>query len=250
MRFSLYGFLIGTGVLVGASIAAKILEERHGDGDRVWEALWWILIPGVVGARAYHVIDQWSYYSADLLLIPQIWLGGFGIFGGIIGGFLGLFFYSILRAMHEEKRVEEVFFLLGDVMVMGTVLAQAIGRWGNYYNNEVYGRQTDLPWGIEVAGKIGRYHPLFLYESILDLTLFVILLFVYKSDKLNRGTTFGSYLIGYGIIRFILDSLRRGAWQVGNIQVARIMGGVFVVMGILVLRRRHAPFYVEGNGEI
>lgn len=234
---SLYGALIGLGIVIAAYVAAKLLESRGEDGNVVWDGLWWMLIPGVIGARAYHVIDQWSYYSENWKLISQVWLGGMGIFGGILGGVLGLFVFSVLYSRKQERKAEEVFFALADVVVMGAVLAQALGRWGNYFNGELYGSKTNLPWGVEVVGKQGLYHPLFLYESLLNIALFLLLMVVYKRNGV-RGSTFGGYLIGYGSIRIFLESLRYEYWTIDGFSVARVVGVIFVIVGWVVMRRK------------
>ncbi len=234
--FHIYGFLIGVGIVAGASVASYMREKKGQDGGLVWEVLWWALIPGVVGARAYHVADYWLYYRDNLLEIPQIWLGGLGIIGGIFGGLAGIGLYSYLHSLKKEKVFEEVFFEVADLSVMALALAQSIGRWGNYFNGELYGTKTTLPWGVVIPGREGIYHPLFLYESLLDLLLFFVLLAVYHGH--SRGSSFGAYLIGYGVIRMVLEFFRFESWRVGEIGVAQIFGFAFVVAGIVVLRRR------------
>lgn len=246
MSFNLYGFLIGVGVVVGVGVASKMLEGRGENGGVVWEGLWWMVVPGLVFARLYHVMGYWDYYRENLGLIPQVWLGGLGIFGAVIGGLLGLLVFSILHARKEDRKAEEAFFMFADAIVLGLNLAQVIGRWGNYFNEEIYGGQTSLPWGIQIEGLEGQYHPLFLYESVFDLILFVVLVMVYRGS-FGRGSTFGSYLIGYGLIRFFLEWLRVDVWKVGDVVVAQVMSLIFVVVGVLILRRRHAKIYLDSE---
>lgn len=237
MQLNLYGLLVGVGIVVALQVAVSLMEMKGEDGSMVWDGLWWMLVPGVVAARAYHVIDRWDYYRDNLGAIWQIWQGGLGILGAIVGGVLGLAAFSILRARRQERKAEELFFAIADVVVMGLVLGQAIGRWGNYFNQELYGLKTRLPWGIEVEGLSGLYHPLFLYESVLSIALFVVLLVMYKRGEV-KGSVFGGYLIGYGLIRMLLEGLRYESWMVGGFQVARMVGLGFVLAGILVLRRK------------
>lgn len=239
MNFHLYGLIIGIGVVVGVGFASSVLQRKGMDGDVAWDGLWWVMVPGIVGARLYHVIDQWQVYKDDLLLILRLWMGGLGILGGIVGGILGLVAFSVLHARAEEKKAEEVFFALADVAVMGVILAQSIGRWGNYFNKELYGSETTSPWGILIDGVEGRYHPLFLYESVLDLLLFVILLLVYRGQD-KRGSVFGSYLIGYGLIRIVLEGLRIESFKVLGISVAQTFGLGLIVVGVVILRRRRS----------
>lgn len=242
MELSLYGAIIGMGVVVGLTVASGALEKRNGDGAMVWEAFWWMVVPAVILARAYHVVDQWAFYRLNTELIIQPWLGGMGIMGAIVGGVLGVGAYAVFHSRREEKQAEEVFFAISDVVVIGASLAQAIGRWGNYFNGELYGRETSLPWGIWVEGLPGRYHPLYLYESMADLILFVVLLFVYQSRYQRRGSVFASYLIGYGIIRGVLEGLRIDPWMVGGVEVARGASVVLIIIGVLILRRRWKYF--------
>lgn len=196
------------------------------------EALWWALIPGIVGARAYHVLYLWSFYRLEPLRIFKIWQGGVGIWGAIAGGLVGLALYWRLKVKSEV-----VFLKLLDASVVGVPLAQAIGRWGNFSNDELWGRVTQLPWGMVREGV--RVHPLFLYESILNLLLFggLVYLIKDKSDQLKKGSLTGIYLIGYGVIRFLLEPLRPDGliWKVGNLPLAQIWSVGAVALGAFLL---------------
>ena len=264
----MYGLLLGSGVFVGAWVVAKIAKREKIDPELVWDGLLWVVVAGVVGARAYHVIDLWSYYSQNLGQVMAVWNGGLGIFGALIGGVLGLLLFVRNRGLSSK----DILSLL-DVAVVGVPIGQAIGRWGNYFNQELYGKPTNLPWGVMIGPEnrlvgyesFSKFHPLFLYESLLSLGLFLILWSLYRYGrretlkhydklrasqvqddgfigwKVGSGKFLGIYLAGYGVIRLVLESWRLENWKVGDLPVASIMSVVIIVIGSwLVVRSNRA----------
>ena len=197
---SLYGISIGFGALSAILWSERKSTQQNLNPKILYGAINRAIIFGLIGARAYHVIDYWWLYSRNPKLIPKIWLGGLGIWGGILLGGLSV----ILYLKRNKEPVREWL----DIMVLGLPLAQAIGRWGNYFNKELYGPTTNLPWGIWIEGK--KRHPLFLYESLLDLLLFIGLNWAWSRwrEKLPKGSFAIMYLLGYWIIRLILHPLR------------------------------------------
>lgn len=243
--FRLYGLIIGLGIMIGFWVAgqmARLFKKRTTNyslnTNDVWDGLWWVIIPGIVLARIYHVIGLWDYYSSNILLIPQIWSGGVGIFGAITGGMLGLLFYT-------RKKRKNILELI-DLAAFGIPVGQAIGRWGNYFNQELYGKATELPWGItiraennaEVLKKITKFHPLFLYESIWSIVTFGILFWIFKLNKakLKPGSYFFIYLIFYGFGRFWLEFLKIESWRIGGINIAQVMSLAFILTGFIFLK--------------
>lgn len=227
---NIYGLLIGIGVVVALEVSRKIAKIRELRSDILDNAFWWAIIFGIIGARMYHVIDLWEFYSENLINIFYIWNGGIGIWGAILGGFVGLLlFWKLHRIPPSEESLratsEEVSLLeLLDVMVVGVPLAQAIGRWGNYFNNELWGKSGE---------------PIFFYESVLNLVLFGILWRLRKNEK--TGALAGVYLIGYGLIRGGLEWLRPEeiVWHLGSIPTAIIFCLISVfVGGLLICQRR------------
>ena len=216
--FNFYGFFIAIGVFVGAFVVKKLQKKLP-----VFDILPYLLIPGIVGARLYHVIDYWQYYSENLGQIIAVWHGGLGIFGGILGGFFGLWFCLKLKF----KKANFLSFL--DLGVIGLSIGQAIGRWGNFFNQELYGLPTDLPWGIFIEGE--KYHPLFFYESIGCLIIFIIIIKIIKRKKV--GITFFTYLFLYSFLRFWLEFLRIERWWI-NQTVALIL---MLVSGFALLKK-------------
>lgn len=250
LAFHLYGLLIGLGVLIGAWAAEKVrqklaVENKEFQEFTVGDGLVWAIIGGIVGARLYHVIDFWGYYQLNLGQIMLIWEGGLGIYGAVGGGLVGLFLYSYIIA-ETKKRLINIwrrFLNLTDVMVIGLALGQAIGRWGNYFNQEIYGWPTDLPWGIYIKPEnrlsavmeYQRFHPLFLYESLWDLVVFLLLMKItikLKKITFSRGMILVTYLGLYGLGRFWLEFLRIENWQVYGLGVAQWISLFLIVTSL------------------
>ncbi len=236
LTFHLYGLLIGLAVWLALEVSLYIGKLLRVNRKVIEEAFLWVVIPGIIGARMYHVVDLWQkIYSDNIWKILYLWEGGLGIFGGILGGIVGLFVYW------KTRKTKTTLLRLLDVTIIGVPLAQAVGRWGNFANGELYGKPTLLPWGIKVNDSILRVHPLFLYESLLDLALFVgLFLFVKsKKEKTKRGSVLGTYLIGYGLIRFFLETLRPSEviWTWMGIPMAQIWAIFALIAGIYFLSR-------------
>lgn len=246
-----YGFLITVGALVGAYIASLEAKRRGMDPDHVWNALIVCLILGLVGARLYHVISSpegglgWSYYREHPIDIIAFWKGGLrglGIYGAVIGGLLGLYLYT--RFAHLK------FWDWTDIGAPGLAIAQAIGRWGNFFNQELYGYPTDLPWGVYVDPahrlpgfeSFTKFHPTFLYESLWNFLVAVVLLVVGRryGNRLKSGDLMLLYGILYPFGRFFVELQRPDAWKVAGIPAAQIVavGSIVICGAILVLRHR------------
>jgi len=232
-------------VILGLELA-KIVQKRLGNFHPSYlqfnldNLLVWLLVPGIIGARTYHVIDYWDYYSEIPIEILKIWQGGLGIYGGIAGGLIGLLIY---RQIHKQGiRLLPTL----DVIVFALLIAQEIGRLGNFFNQELFGLPTTLPWGIWIDPEnrlpgfeqFTRFHPLFAYEAIANILL-LGLMWKLIGQKRKLGYFFSLYLIGYGLIRFCLDFLRLDPWRVGWLTVAQwISLGIAVVgMRTLILKR-------------
>jgi phosphatidylglycerol:prolipoprotein diacylglycerol transferase len=211
---NLYGFFISIGIFLSLTFAQKLIKKK--DEEILWGLAFWAIIFGIIGARIYHVIDFYKFYSVNPVEILKIWNGGLGIWGALAGGALGITVYLKIKK-------EEILPWL-DIVATVTPLAQAIGRWGNFFNKEIFGKPTTLPWGIYVdplnrpSGYLNfeKFHPLFLYESILNLTLFVVLFKNFKKhhEKLPAGIFTALYLGGYSVIRFFLEFLRINPWTI------------------------------------
>jgi phosphatidylglycerol:prolipoprotein diacylglycerol transferase len=238
-----YGVLIALALLLAIYLALRLARQFNLFSDDVFDLAFWLALSGIIGARAYEVfILNWSYYQDNYLAIVKIWQGGLAIHGAILGGVVALLAWSKLKNKN--------FWQLADLIAPLLALGQAIGRWGNYFNQELFGRPTNLPWGLPIT-QVHRpdayfnyqyFHPVFLYESLLDLLLFVVLFFLLKKNQLKTGEIFLLYLIGYAIIRFATELIRldqtiilAGARlpQIVSVAIAILAGS------ILLFRRNH-----------
>jgi phosphatidylglycerol:prolipoprotein diacylglycerol transferase len=251
-----YGVLIVTGILLAATVAARYVERRGEDGDAMWDLLLWALIPGLIGARLYYVFiqsprgpDGLGYYLANPWAILQIWTGGIHIFGAFIFGTLAVLFYT------RWRKLPLAVYL--DGIALGLPLGQAVGRWANFINQELYGPPTTLPWGLRVDAfariapyndlalypESVRFHPLFLYESIWNFIGFGLLFWISRrfEDKLIPGDIFLLYIIWYPTGRFMLEFLRTDSWFFPGtpFNMVHLISAVAIVASVVLLIVRH-----------
>jgi len=219
-----YGVLISSGVLLGVLVA---LRECRRIGFKEEDLLDFLLLAipfGIIGARTYYVIFSWDYYSRNLMQIINIRNGGLAIHGGLIAG-------TLVGIIFCKKRKINIWQIL-DIVVPSVALGQAIGRWGNFINQEAFGGPTDLPWGILVDGV--KVHPAFLYESIIDLSVFVFLMWYRKNKRKNEGEVFALYLVLYSVGRFFVEGLRTDSLMFMNMRVAQLISLGLVLLGISI----------------
>ena len=209
LTFRWYGLMIAIGLLSAIFVSAYLAKRRGRNPDDVYSLALWLAIGGIIGARLYDfVIIEFDYFIGQPLDIFKIWQGGLAIHGAVIGGVL------VMIAWCRAKK-QKIFDWL-DLAAVGMPLGQAIGRFGNYFNQELFGGPTNLPWGIpiDMAHRPIQYlssthfHPAFLYESILNFILFLILFFLMRKDKLPAGAVALLYIAGYGLIRFMIEFIR------------------------------------------
>jgi phosphatidylglycerol:prolipoprotein diacylglycerol transferase len=246
-----YGIIIMIGVVAAAWLAEREARRRGLNGELVWDALVWVLIAGIIGARIWHILTPpesmkavgitTEFYLTHPLDAIAIWQGGLGIPGAIIGGLIALYFFA--------RRNKLNFLVWIDIAAPALALAQAIGRWGNFVNQELYGRPTDLPWGIYIDPQYrlpgfqdqAYYHPLFLYESLWNLANLGLLLWLGRryQDRLKPGDLFLVYLIIYPLGRFLLEFLRLDPSRVAGINANQILMLVVAVLSVGTLIWRH-----------
>ncbi|MFZ2153202.1 MAG: prolipoprotein diacylglyceryl transferase family protein [Microgenomates group bacterium] len=200
----LYGLIIGIAIIIGLNFFEKHQNIIPKNRLTLFEV--GTIISAIVGARAYHVIDQWSFYSYNLILIPQTWHGGLGIFGGIIGAIIFILFYV--------RFIPNTFYIILNTITSILPLCQAIGRLGNWTNGE---------------------NPIWWPEAIGDLLLFII---ITKAQKRYSATAL--YLIGYGLIRFLTEFWRTETWVIQNIKVGQVISLIFIIIGLILIYRERS----------
>ena len=241
------GYVLGVAVLV--LVTQREAARRGIDPKHVTGVLVLSTVLAVIGARLYHVIDQWERYSNDLLAIVLPPYSGLGLYGGVAGAALGIVLYFRPRGIPVWRAI--------DAVIPGTFFAQGIARWGNFFNQELYGPPTELPWGIaiECAHRIAQYpcetfpeattgfHPLFFYESVLTIAggLFAMWLGRRYAHRLRDGDVASLWAIWYGAVRSFLETFREGYnWTVaGGIPTAQLIGVGLVVFGVATILWRH-----------
>ncbi|HEX8990926.1 MAG TPA: prolipoprotein diacylglyceryl transferase [Anaerolineales bacterium] len=249
-----YGIVLMLGAVAGGWLATVEVKRRGQDPEMVWDLLVYLIIGGVIGARIWHILTPppssiaqgftTAFYLTHPLDALAIWKGGLGIPGTIIGGLVALWMYT--------RRNKVIGFVdWADIAGPSLALGQAIGRWGNFFNQELYGAPTNLPWKIYIDPahrlpgfeSVAYYHPLFGYESLLNLGNMLLLLWLMRRYRggLRRGDIFNVYLIVYPLIRFSLDFLRLDASRVLSINVNQTLSAVVGILAIAVLIWRHRP---------
>lgn len=232
-------------ILIGAFLAMIVINKEakrfNIKSDFMFNMLFWAMIIGLIGARIYYVIFNWDYYSHNLLEIIQIWNGGLAIHGGIIAGLLVIILYT------RKYNTRTIRYL--DFIVVGLPLAQAIGRWGNFFNSEAHGAATTLEHlqslhipkfiidGMQIEGVY--YTPTFLYESLGCLLLFIVLLILRRGTYRKVGTITASYLIGYGVLRFLIEISRTDALMLAGFKVAQIVSIIMIIIGIVIIYKNY-----------
>ncbi|HCV3400601.1 TPA: prolipoprotein diacylglyceryl transferase [Staphylococcus aureus] len=243
-----YGIIIAVGILLGYFVAQRALVKAGLHKDTLVDIIFYSVLFGFIAARIYFVIFQWPYYAENPGEIIKIWHGGIAIHGGLIGGFIAGVIVCKVKNLNP--------FQIGDIVAPSIILAQGIGRWGNFMNHEAHGgpvsraflEQLHLPnFIIENMYINGQYyHPTFLYESIWDVAGFIILVNIRKHLKL--GETFFLYLTWYSIGRFFIEGLRTDSLMLtSNIRVAQLVSILLILISIsLIVYRRikyNPPLY-------
>jgi phosphatidylglycerol:prolipoprotein diacylglycerol transferase len=246
-----YGIITVACILVGCFVATLEAKRRGQNPEHIWNGLILVIIFGLIGARLYHVISSpqglmrgFEYYRQHPVEIFMIRQGGLGIFGAIAGGILAVYIYARWQKLS--------FPIWLDIAAPGLALGQAIGRWGNFFNQELYGYPTTVPWGIPIDQRFRlpqyanlpdstRFHPTFLYESLWNLLAFLILMYAARrfGERLLTGDVFLFYCVLYPLGRFFVEFQRPDAWMLGPIATAQALSLVILTAAILLLVYRH-----------
>lgn len=240
--FRAYGLIVSLATLVTLGVCWWESKRKKKETRVLIDLAFWVLLGSLVGARLYHVIHEWSFYIQHPLMIFNFWAGGLGIYGAFIGGLLAAYLYA------QKKKLKLLEWL--DIGAVGMPLGQAIGRWANYVTQELYGYPTDLPWAVYIPYQqrlpqfkaYSHFHPLFLYESLWDLTVFFIVFWASRrwTKKLLKGELFLLYLSLYSVGRFFLEFLKPDAWQIFGLATAQLIALLIIAISLLTawLRRR------------
>ena len=228
-----YGLIISIAFAIGIVLAVRETQRQGLDTDYTYGILLWIIPAAIIGARLYYVIFSWQIYADNPISALYIWEGGLAIHGGVIAG--------ILVALLYCRRHKLNFLQWADIFMPSLILGQAMGRWGNFFNTEAYGREIApdsfwswIPMQVYVNG--AYHHPTFLYESIWDFLVFIALLWMIRKPH-RHGHIFACYLILYSCGRFFIESLRTDSLMLGPFRVAMIVSSLGVILGIFILDR-------------
>lgn len=243
LALTYHGLFIALGSVVGAWMTQRQLVSRGFDGVLAVEALLVVFPAGVVGARLYHVVTEYDRYADRLTSAFRVWDGGLAIYGAVAGGFVGLLIFCWVRGVSP--------LAFADAAAPGVVLGQAIGRWGNYFNQELFGRPSGLPWAIDIAPQnrpvqyadATSFHPTFAYEALWNVLVCLALLWVARrfARGLKEGDVFLLYVGLYSVGRFLVETLRVdrtfviGETIPGNL----VVSGALAVGATLILYLRH-----------
>lgn len=217
-----YGVLMSLGMILGSLIAIKEAKRVDLKEDDILDLAIFAIPLGLLGARLYYVLFNLDYYLENPSQILNFRGGGMAIHGALITGFLTGYIFCKIRKLD--------FFKMADTVILGMPLAQSIGRWGNFINQEAHGGPTDLPWGIMVDGV--KVHPTFLYESIWDLGIFIFLV-MFRKNKKYDGQVLFYYISLYSLGRFFIEGLRTDSLMIGPLRMAQVISLVFILCAIL-----------------
>lgn len=241
ISIKLYSICIFLAVLAGYLLARRRAVLYKITKEQIEKLLPYPITGGLIGARLYHVADEWHYYKDHIPEIFAIWQGGIAIYGCIIGGVFGIYLFT--------RRYRQPFLAYLDLLAPSALLGQAIGRWGNYFNQEAFGPPTSLPWKMYVeppnrpdTWQLYEYfHPLFLYESLLNFIGLGVLLYLAQRYRSKCGFIFGAYLVMYGVIRLLVEQLRFDTAVVFGIRAAILLSVFFIVTGAFLVKKSVKP---------
>ena len=232
-----YGLILVVAMIISSLYARRqFLRRQILNRQQIEDLVFYLIIFSLIGARVGHVLYTWWYYQQHLLDIFMIWQGGLSIQGALLFGILTVWWWT---EKHGQK-----FLAISDILAPALILGQAIGRWGNYFNQELYGRPTDAWWGIPIdfSNRISGYEnfeyfqPAFFYESVFNIILFFVLHKILLKNKVAVGFLTWSYLAGYSLIRFVLEFIRIDqALLWGSLRLPQLISILVFIVAILVL---------------
>ena len=242
MEIYWYGVLIALSFFIGAALSLRIARDKQLDQDHVLNLIIYIIPASIIGARLYHVIFSWNQVHYDLLEIFAVRHGGLAIHGGIIGGVLAGYYYV------RKHKLD--FWALADIFAPSLVLGQAIGRWGNFLNQEAYGTSVSQEFISHFPEFIQRqmfingqyHHPAFLYESVCNLLIFIFLMYKTKRSGFH-GQIALLYIMLYSIARFFIEGIRTDSFIIADLRVAQVVSVILIALAVwqMIVRMRKQP---------
>ena len=250
LDFRFYGLMIALGVMAAVEMGRRRWEAVGGDEDDIVKIATWAVPAGLIGARLYHVTTDWKIYRGRWHEALYVWQGGLGIPGGLLLGVA----VGVIVARRQKMNIRLVI----DAVIPGIPVAQAIGRLGNWFNQEIFGKPTDVPWAVEIDEKFRpaeyitapTFHPAFLYEALWNLALAGSLILIDRRKVLKPGQILPLWIVGYGVGRFIVEGIRiDDASLIWGIRVNHWVSGIAVVIGTIwfVWMGRTAPDSAESE---
>ena len=249
-----YGIGYAIGLAVAYQILVRLARRAGEDPEVVGNGMILVAVAALIGGRLYHVIDQWALYQNDLAKIVLPPYTGLGVYGGIATGLVAVFLYARMKRLP--------FWRWADIIAPALFAMQAVARWGNFFNQELYGPPTTLPWGIPIEcmhriaaysceqfPETTRFHPLFLYESLSGLLGAIVLIWLgfRLRDRLRPGDLVLVFFIWYGVVRFALETLRQDNWTFFGVPTAQVVSLLFIVPALVVLAWRHRPQHPDDD---
>ncbi len=234
-----YGIIISCSIFLGLAVVLFIGKKYFQDisADSIFDITFILIVFGIIFARLYYVLLDLPYFMRNPLEIPAVWNGGISIQGAILGGIIAGYWYA--------KSTKISFFRHADLFSFGLIAGQALGRWGNFFNSEAFGLPAQIPWKLYIPYSARPenfknyefFHPAFLYESLLNIIIFIILfLILTKFKKRSDGTIFFCYLILYSIARILVESIRLDSiLNIYNFHIAQITAIFFIIFAVLGL---------------
>jgi phosphatidylglycerol---prolipoprotein diacylglyceryl transferase len=232
-----YGLLIASAVLIGVSLSQYLAKRRNVNPDLLSDLSIWLVIGAIPAARLYYVFFQWPEYAQHPERIIAIWQGGIAIHGAILGGLVASLIFAKLKQVS--------FWQLADLVAPSLILGQAIGRWGNFFNSEAFGRPTNLPWKLYIPEgnrppaliNFEYFHPTFLYESLWNLIVFTLLMTLFLrglkgKPPLKIGTLFLTYLATYSLGRLWIEGFRTDSLMLGPLRIAQVVSLIGILLGL------------------
>lgn len=235
-----YGIIISFALLLGTTLSIREAKKQDIEEDFMLDLYIRVIPAAIIGARLYYVIFTWEYYKDNLLMIFSTRSGGIAIHGAVLGG--------LLVAIIFIKKHKVSFWKLADIIAPYLILGQAIGRWGNFINQEAHGGIVSkkfisiFPDFIEKQMYMNGnyYHPTFLYESIWNTLVFIVLIVLRRKPYIKKGDIFSLYIISYSIARVFIEGMRTDSLMLGSIRIAQLISILLIVIGVFLIYKRHS----------